>query len=56
MNKFIFPDGRQFVMLSSTTGQWRDINGAHVSYATVERVEYQPTLGEQYLHQRGIAR
>jgi len=54
MTPIIFPDGRQFVQLTPDTGQWRDLGGFHLAYVTVEAVEYAPTLGEQYLRQRGL--
>lgn len=53
--RVVFPDGRQFVQLTADRGQWRDINGIHLSYVVVEQVTYASTLGEQFLIQRGIA-
>lgn len=44
----------QFIPLTPATGQWRDLDGNHVAYTTVEQVEYYPTLGEQFLNQRGV--
>lgn len=52
----VFPDGRQFVQLTNASGQWRNIDGSHDFYVTIEHVEYQPTLGEQWLAQRGVAK
>lgn len=54
MNPIVFPDGRQFVPLTDQTGQWRALDGSHLAYIRVEHVEYAPTLGEEYLKQRGV--
>lgn len=52
----VFPDGRQFLQLTDASGQWRDMDGSHLEYVRVEHVTYAPTLGEQYLVQRGVAK
>lgn len=54
MTPIVFPDGRQFVPLTDRTGQWRELDGSHRSYVPVEHIEYAPTLGEEYLKQRGF--
>ncbi len=54
MSRFVHPDGRTFEELNGDTGAFKvtDMAGRLVEYTHAERVEYLPTLAEQWLASR----
>ncbi len=54
MRRYVFHDGRTLVELNAATGTYRieDMSGAILGYTHAERVEYAPTLAEQYVMSR----
>jgi hypothetical protein len=61
LEKHTFPDGRVANTYRQHLGpnyrdvvRWENLNGAVIGWGNVERVTYEPTLGAQYLKQRGV--
>jgi hypothetical protein len=52
---YTLADGRQLIV-TPRSAALRDINGNHLAYIPHEHVEYAPTVGEQYLMQRGVSK
>jgi hypothetical protein len=57
--KYAFPNGRVAVIIepapTKPTVQWQDMDGNITGWGDIQNVEYAPTLGEQFLVQRGVA-